>query len=253
MAVFRYLSQIRDTQNTLKIEWQADRAIASRLPGLLLFLMEQTNQVGRGKMPIFQLRLPRYAAALRGKNCVRLHMQHPSPRYVHAIERNLAELQRAIHNRDAMLAIEAEHATGYALLRLAYLALYNDYMAHAMKVFEEGTRVASFWYLYRTDQGLADSFMRTVSIDIASISDMSARLKKIRDATHFHIDADARGQVLRGDDHAVLGGHGSERCGLGGADEAREAHAYGAGGQQGVEEGSAAKGEARHHGQARFT
>lgn len=124
-------------------------------------------------------------------------MQHPSPRYVHAIERNLAELQRAIHNRDAMLAIEAEHATGYALLRLAYLALYNDYMAHAMKVFEEGTRVASFWYLYRTDQGLADSFMRTVSIDIASISDMSARLKKIRDATHFHIDADSVSDTKR--------------------------------------------------------
>ncbi len=118
-------------------------------------------------------------------------MHHPSPRYVSAIARNLAELQRAIHNRDAMLAIEAEHATGYALLRLAYLALYNDYMAHAMKIFEESTRVASFWYLYRTDQGLADRFMSTASIDVASVSDMSTRLKQVRDATHFHIDANS--------------------------------------------------------------
>lgn len=124
-------------------------------------------------------------------------MQHPSPRFVSAIARNLAELQRAIHNRDAMLAIEAERATGYSLLRLAYLALYNDYMAHAMKIFEEGTRVASFWYLYRTDKGLSDRFMRQESIDVSALSDMSARLKCVRDATHFHIDADSVSDTKR--------------------------------------------------------
>ena len=118
-------------------------------------------------------------------------MQHPSPRYVSAIARNLAELQRAIHNRDAMQSIEAERATGFSLLRLAYLALYSDYMAHAMKIFEQGARVASFWYLYRTDQCIVDRFMRIESIDVASILEMSARLKQVRDATHFHIDADS--------------------------------------------------------------
>ena len=39
-------------------------------------------------------------------------MKHPSPRYVSTVARNLAELQRAIHNRDAMLAIEAERNKG---------------------------------------------------------------------------------------------------------------------------------------------
>ncbi|MCM3562677.1 hypothetical protein [Hydrogenophaga intermedia] len=118
-------------------------------------------------------------------------MKNPTPRYISAVARNLAELQRAIHNRDAMLAIEAERAQGYPLLRLAYLALFNDYMAHAMKVFENGPRVASFWYLYRIDQGLADSFMRKSAIDVAVLLDISARLKIVRDTTHFHIDADS--------------------------------------------------------------
>lgn len=118
-------------------------------------------------------------------------MQHPSQRYISAIARNLAELQRAILNRDAMQSIEAERATSYSLLRLAYLALFNDYMAHAMKIFEEGTRVASFWYLYRTDQGIADRFMREESIDAALMHQVSVKLKRIRDATHFHIDADS--------------------------------------------------------------
>ena len=124
-------------------------------------------------------------------------MKHPSPRYVSTVARNLAELQRAIHNRDAMLAIEAERATGYPIFRIAYLALYNDYMAHAMKVFEESSRVASFWYLYRTDQGLADRFMQKKGIEIASVSEMSTRLKKVRDATHFHIDADSVSDTKR--------------------------------------------------------
>jgi hypothetical protein len=124
-------------------------------------------------------------------------VQHPSPRYISAVARNLAELQRAIENRNAMVAIEAERATRYPLLRLAYLALFNDYMAHAMKVFEQSTRVASFWYLFRTDQRVVETFTKRASIDIASILEMSARLKQVRDATHFHIDADSVSDTKR--------------------------------------------------------
>ena len=125
------------------------------------------------------------------------HMEHPSERYKSAIARNLAEIQRAIHNRDAMVAIEAERATRCAIFRIAYLALYNDYMAHAMKVFEENKRVASFWYLYRTDQGQADRFARVASIDLTSLKGMSAKLKLVRDSTHFHIDANSVSDTKR--------------------------------------------------------
>lgn len=124
-------------------------------------------------------------------------MPHPSVRFKSAVARNLAELQRAIHNRDAMVALEAESATGYAIFRIAYLALYNDYMAHAMKVFEVSKRVASFWYLYRTDQGIADGFAQTHSIDIKFLEDISAKLKSVRDSTHFHIDADTVADTKR--------------------------------------------------------
>lgn len=117
-------------------------------------------------------------------------LQHPAPRFVSAVARNLAELQRAILNRSAMVAIEMERAFAYAIFRVAYLALFNDYIAHAMKVFENRPRVASFWYLYRTDQFIADQFMRTASIDVEALGLISERLKLVRDATHFHIDAD---------------------------------------------------------------
>jgi hypothetical protein len=124
-------------------------------------------------------------------------MQHPSERFKSAIARNLAELQHAILNRDVMMALEAERATGHALFRISYLALYNDYMARTMKVFEESTRVASFWYLYKTDQGLADRFVRAEAIEIQTLRDISAKLKSVRDSTHFHIDANTVADTKR--------------------------------------------------------
>lgn len=115
----------------------------------------------------------------------------PPTRYVKAVARVLAELQRAIMNRTAMVAIEKEYATGSGIFRIAYLALFNDYIAHSMKVFEQSTRVASLWYLYRADQPLLDTFAAGATIDLDNLRGLSSKLKHIRDKTHFHIDADA--------------------------------------------------------------
>lgn len=116
-------------------------------------------------------------------------MQHQSQRFANAVARNLAELQRAILNRNAMVAIESERASKYAIFRIAYLALFNDYMAHAMKVFEKSRRVASFWYLYRSDSGVVDRFMRANAIEMQRFEELAEKLKLVRDTTHFHIDA----------------------------------------------------------------
>lgn len=115
----------------------------------------------------------------------------PSTRYVHAVARNLAELQRAILNRRTLVALEEERVANLGFLRLAYLALFNDYIAHCMKVFEENNRVASLWYLHRTDQHLVDAFASQSKIDMTVLKEVSAKLKQIRNRTHFHIDADA--------------------------------------------------------------
>lgn len=115
----------------------------------------------------------------------------PNARYAAAIARNLSELQRAKLNRTAMLAIEKEHATGHGIFRIAYFALFNDYIAHAMKVFEGSQRVASFWYLCRTDRHLVDAFLKKTNVDLNSLYEISRKLKIVRDQTHFHIDKDA--------------------------------------------------------------
>lgn len=57
-----------------------------------------------------------------------------------------------------------------------YSGLFNDYVAHCMKVFERGSKSASFWYLYRSHQGPIDQFARKVRIVLASLETVSEKL-----------------------------------------------------------------------------
>lgn len=111
-----------------------------------------------------------------------------SSRYDKAIGRNLAELQGAILNRTTMTGIENAGDVTSLFLELCYYALFNDYIAHCIKVFEQGKQAASFWYIYRTDQSLVDKIAKRQGISIATFEEVSGKLKKIRDETHFHID-----------------------------------------------------------------
>lgn len=111
-----------------------------------------------------------------------------SQQYERAIERNLAELQRAILNRSTLLGLEDAGGISHLFLKLAYFALFNDYIAHCIKVFETGKQAASFWYIYRTNQKPIDACARREKISIKALEKVSGKLKHIRDKTHFHID-----------------------------------------------------------------
>lgn len=112
-------------------------------------------------------------------------------RYEHAIERNLAELQRAILNRTTLLGLEDAGGLSNVFLQVTYFALFNDYISHCIKVFDRGRQAASFWYIYRSDEKPFAAYAKRHRIDIAHIEEVSTKLKHIRDKTHFHIDSDA--------------------------------------------------------------
>jgi hypothetical protein len=104
-----------------------------------------------------------------------------------AIERNLAELQRAILNRTTLVGLE-DAGVSHLFLKLAYYALFSDYVAHCIKVFETRKQAASFWYIYRTNRKPIDAFARRNKISIKALETVSEKLKHIREKTHFHID-----------------------------------------------------------------
>lgn len=110
-----------------------------------------------------------------------------SQRYEQVIERNLAELQRAILNRTTLFGLE-DAGIRHLFLKLAYYALFNDYIAHCIKVFETRKQAASFWYIYRTNQKPIDTCARREKISVKALEKVSEKLQHIRDKTHFHID-----------------------------------------------------------------
>lgn len=111
-----------------------------------------------------------------------------SSRYDSALERNLAELQKALLIRTTLLGIERHRVTTKVFTRVIRDALYNDYMSHAIKVFEQSSKAASFWYLYRADPGPIDRYAKKVGYDLRKLQLVSDKLKAIRNGSHFHID-----------------------------------------------------------------
>jgi len=113
-------------------------------------------------------------------------------RYQRALKRNIDETGRAILERKAMIGLEvADTYHSMDFIGLSYDALFNDMIAHAIKVLENRKGDASFWYIYNCQKDRVDNFVQQKSIDFAKLQSLTEKLKHIRDKTHFHIDRDA--------------------------------------------------------------
>lgn len=114
-------------------------------------------------------------------------------RYERALVRNLNEVGFAIFKRKALEGLEAADPllVGVDFFRLAYFALYNDMIAHAIKVLDKDSKSASFWYIYRSQTNEVESYAKKKGHDLASLKALVAPLKSIRNKTHFHIDKGA--------------------------------------------------------------
>ena len=113
-------------------------------------------------------------------------------RYQIALERNLCEAEKLILERRILIGIEeaGEHFAS-PFVHITYEGLFNDMIAHAIKIFEDTNDVASFWYIKRCKEEGINSFIKDKGIDIKKLEEITNSLKHIRDKTCFHIDRDA--------------------------------------------------------------
>mgnify|MGYP001611617354 CR=1 FL=1 len=110
--------------------------------------------------------------------------------YHSALKRNLNEVVIA------KLEFEAYREIGNKVLLnfpnsffwLSGTALFNDMMAHMIKVFDRDAQSATFWYIFRCKSKDIKKFIKENNIDFMSIYDFAEKLKQVRDKTHFHID-----------------------------------------------------------------
>ncbi len=118
-------------------------------------------------------------------------MEDQRTRYQAAVNRVGAELQWAIIHRVSLQGISRVLGARSYFLHSAYNAMFNDHIAHCIKVFDRNSGSASFWYLHRSDSGIIDRYLRQEGQTLAAIEHATDKLKHIRDKTHFHIDKDA--------------------------------------------------------------
>lgn len=112
-------------------------------------------------------------------------------RYERAIERNLAEIERALFDLAAMKAIERSGPISATEVKVLYWALFNDYIAHCIKVLDRSSKAASFWFIFRTNKGPLEKAAKKLKVDFTLLDELANKLKHVRDLTHFHIDSDA--------------------------------------------------------------
>ena len=110
--------------------------------------------------------------------------------YHAALKRNLNELIIAKLELDAYREIGDKLLLNYydTFFTLAQDALFNDMVAHMIKVLDQNSQSTTFWYIFRCRSKEVKEFIKRENIDFMSIYDIAEKLKIVRDKTHFHID-----------------------------------------------------------------
>ena len=110
-------------------------------------------------------------------------------RHSRGLTRNIHEVRSLLSERNAInKLIELYPSPGYDFFRFSYYALYNDMIAHAIKVLDQHKDSSSFWFIYGSHQEKIDQILAEHNCSIGDIELLSSKLKNIRDKTHFHID-----------------------------------------------------------------
>ncbi len=113
-------------------------------------------------------------------------------RYDAALERNLAETSNAILKRRALIGLHsADSSHGLDFFQVAAHALYNDLIAHSVRVLDRHRDAASLWYLLRCDEASVRSEASSLGVDLDELGILADKLKSVRDKTLFHIDKKA--------------------------------------------------------------
>ena len=106
-----------------------------------------------------------------------------------ALKRNLDELCRAQLfwlALEGLERVESYHAIDF--IRLSHWALYNQMIAHVIKVFVSNKKDAGFKYLYEFDNETSERLTNQLNFKLDTIKKIEPGLKKIRNKTHFHLD-----------------------------------------------------------------
>ncbi|MDO8281845.1 MAG: hypothetical protein Q7U10_04365 [Thermodesulfovibrionia bacterium] len=110
--------------------------------------------------------------------------------YKSALQRNLNEVVMAKLEYDAYREIDEKLLLNFydSFFVLAQDSLFNDMVAHMIKVLDQDSQSTTFWYIFRYKSDEVKEFIKRENIDFMAIYDIANKLKIVRNKTHFHID-----------------------------------------------------------------
>lgn len=120
-------------------------------------------------------------------------MTHDHTRLKAAVKRTFAEANNAILKLTAYNSLCREDISYARMSFFAIVqhALYNDMVAHAIRVMDEHRDVSGFWYIHKCQSALVERTVSKAGSELATLKCTSEKLRHIREKTHFHIDRTA--------------------------------------------------------------
>jgi len=111
-------------------------------------------------------------------------------KYREALKRNYSEVTFAHHEYFAHTKMWQDSPTIYPneFLGLCSMALFNDMIAHLIKVLECNSKALTFWNIRSRNRKRINEILKESGYDISFLKHMSKKLRDIRNRTHFHID-----------------------------------------------------------------
>jgi len=115
---------------------------------------------------------------------------HSDARFRRAVERISAEAFWLRTYQDAINGMKGVHAVGLDFFRVSLNALKDARLVRLIRVLEDDPKVASFWYLLKSNARLVRAAAKKGGLDIPSLRATSKALLAIRTKTFMHIDKD---------------------------------------------------------------
>lgn len=114
-------------------------------------------------------------------------MVHSDKRYSRTVERIAAEAFWLYPYQKALCGLTVD-AIGLDFFRVSMNALKDARIIRLIRVLEDDSKVASFWYLFRANEKLMKQVAKETTFDIELARSLAAKFLGIRNKTFVHID-----------------------------------------------------------------
>ena len=117
-------------------------------------------------------------------------MSHSEERFKRTVVRIGGEAFWLRTYQAAINGMQGVEAVGLDFFRVSLNALKDARLIRLIRVLEDNSRTASFWYLHRHNGPLIEDAARKVRLDLTELKQIARRIRGIRDKTFVHIDKD---------------------------------------------------------------